>query len=76
MSAMNTAVVQKLVDSIRADKLKEVQKNALEIQGENSQDKLANLAAAIWIADKMQTSNLDFETTLMAYLEKTKQALK
>lgn len=73
---MNINYVQKLVDSIKSDKLHELNAHNNSIEGENSQDKLAHLAAAIWIADKMQATHSDFETSLTAYLEKTKLALK
>lgn len=76
MSTMNIAYIQNLVESIKADKMTDLQAVSNHIEGENSQDKLAHLAAAIWIADKMQATRWDFPTTWNAYLQKTKEALR
>ncbi len=76
MSTMNIAYIQNLVESIKADKIGELNSSSNLIVGENGQDKLAHLAAAIWIADKMQITRWDFTTTWSAYVEKTKQALR
>lgn len=76
MSIMNIAYIQNLVESIKADKMTELNAMSNNVEGQNSQDKLAHLAAAIWIADKMQITRWDFTTAWDAYLQKTKEALR
>lgn len=73
---MNIAYIQNLVESIKAEKMGELEAPSNLVAGDNGQDKLAHLAAAIWIADKMQITRWDFTTAWSAYLEKTKDALK
>ena len=70
---MNTTIVEQLVKNIQGERNPFI---STEIEGTNQQDKLANIAAAIWIADQMHSTRLDFQTAFLKYSEKMKQALK
>ncbi len=72
---MNTIVVEQLVKNIQGER-NPFAFTSTEIPGTTQQDKLAHIAAAIWIADQMQTARWDFQTALLKYSEKMKQALK
>ncbi len=72
---MNTNVVEQLVKNIQGER-NPFAFTSSEIQGNNQQDKLANIAAAIWIADQMQMTHLDFQTVFVKYAERMKEALK
>lgn len=72
---MNANVIEQLVKNIQGER-NPFSFTSTEIQGNTQQDKLANIAAAIWIADQMHTTHWDFQTALFKYSEKLREALK
>jgi hypothetical protein len=79
---MKIPVIKKLVESHSVEELisaeealVEEQPLPFEVEGDDEGEKLTHILAAIFILEKMKTSNADFKTALREYTRRVRESI-
>jgi len=79
---MKIPVIKKLVEEVALEDLKAAEealmeelKPVIEIKGEDEGEQLTHVFAAIYILEKMQSSDVDFKTALREYTQKVRTSI-
>ncbi|WP_339607538.1 hypothetical protein [uncultured Roseivirga sp.] len=79
---MKIPIIKKLVENVGLNELKAAEEALLEelqpdieIEGEDEGEQLTHVFAAIFILEKMETSDVDFKTALREYTQKVRTSI-
>ncbi|MGW8123190.1 DUF6952 family protein [Roseivirga echinicomitans] len=79
---MKIPVIKKLVESASLEDLRAAEEAlleelqpAIEIQGDDEGEQLTHVFAAIFILEKMESSEVDFKTALREYTQKVRTSI-